>query len=352
MQLQALAKEKWIADLGSSIATQDLSISAIGEGKLRGIVCNGGLDSSRPAVTIPASLTLEVTNTRPPTPFPKFVSQSLWEKSLWFQRLAFKLLYEYYVVPNEKKVWFEQLPKSFSTPFHWNTESLQNLQYLTLQDKVLQQQREWKAFYDEWKLQAKIGNTLSFEQFVWAMECVSSRAFSGVYEGSSAQERRAIIAFTGVLTGLWPVLHLSTFEQALSGAAIVTLSIIVKDLISSKMANLKRYVVCPVIDMFNHDSRSTSDVAYNYFSDSFSLTTQAYTSGQQVFINYGKQSNDRLLQVYGFVEVGNPNEVYDFGHSLLELLLGPRGEQLSLLPFSTSQHTSGTPSGTRFLPNA
>ena len=32
--------------------------------------------------------------------------------------------------------------------------------------------------------------------------------------------------------------------------------------------------------------------------------------GQQAFISYGQQSNDRLLQYYGFVEQRNPADTY------------------------------------------
>ena len=32
--------------------------------------------------------------------------------------------------------------------------------------------------------------------------------------------------------------------------------------------------------------------------------------GEQVFITYGQQSNDKLLQYYGFVELKNPADVY------------------------------------------
>lgn len=34
------------------------------------------------------------------------------------------------------------------------------------------------------------------------------------------------------------------------------------------------------------------------------------TQGEQVFITYGQQSNDKLLQYYGFVESKNPADVY------------------------------------------
>ena len=39
-----------------------------------------------------------------------------------------------------------------------------------------------------------------------------------------------------------------------------------------------------------------------YFLNSFSLTTNnLFEPGDQVYISYGKRSNDELLQYYGFV---------------------------------------------------
>jgi len=45
-------------------------------------------------------------------------------------------------------------------------------------------------------------------------------------------------------------------------------------------------------------------VSYDYFSDTFSVTaSRDYRAGEQVFVNYG-QTNDGLMQYYGFTEVG------------------------------------------------
>jgi hypothetical protein len=79
--------------------------------------------------------------------------------------------------------------------------------------------------------------------------------------------------------------------------------------------------MCPLIDMFNHKSTCASEASFNYFSGSFELSTQAYAAGDEIFISYGKQSNDRLLQYYGFVEQDNLYDSYDFGQNLLELVL-------------------------------
>ena len=39
-------------------------------------------------------------------------------------------------------------------------------------------------------------------------------------------------------------------------------------------------------------------------------TLASVTQGEQVFITYGQQSNDKLLQYYGFVEPKNPADVF------------------------------------------
>ena len=179
------------------------------------------------------------------------------EKSLWYHRLAFKLLFEDINrtkddYPPEKKQWLDSLPSSFSTPIHWKEEFTSQLQYSSLISKVEQQKKDWKEYYDKW--QSEQPNSIPFDRFVWALECVNSRAFSGVFEGSTAAERKSLVAFTAILSLAWPTLQLGTVDQSISAFLVVCLSILVRDVIMSKVAQLKRYVVCPVIDLFNHKS--------------------------------------------------------------------------------------------------
>ena len=48
-------------------------------------------------------------------------------------------------------------------------------------------------------------------------------------------------------------------------------------------------------------------VSYAYFKSAVVATAgKAFQEGEQVFISYGNQTNDRLLQFYGFVEGGQP----------------------------------------------
>lgn len=52
-------------------------------------------------------------------------------------------------------------------------------------------------------------------------------------------------------------------------------------------------------------------VSYAYFRSAIVATAgKAFQEGEQVFISYGNQTNDRLLQFYGFVEEDNPNDAY------------------------------------------
>ena len=46
-----------------------------------------------------------------------------------------------------------------------------------------------------------------------------------------------------------------------------------------------------------------------------------YKKGEQVYISYGKQTNDRLLQFYGFIDEDNPYDAYDFGIGFIDLIV-------------------------------
>lgn len=336
----------WVGD-DQKVMIGDVAQAVFREDGLRGVVATKGvgkkedeeLSASTPLVTIPASLAIEVTNARPPTPFPKFMSQKFWESCLWDQRLAALLLFEKKVLgrDSDKLQWIQQLPSAYSTPYTWNDKLLDDeLQYASLAQRVRRQRKDWNDFYMNWQSAAKdsgggqlLQNNIQFDDVVWALQTVNSRAFSGAYEGSSADQRQQLLLFTGALTLIWPLAGLGTWEQSLSAAVAVALSIFLRDLLtSSSLSNskLKRYVICPFIDMFNHRSGCVSDVSYNYFANQFELRTEQYQEGQQVYLSYGRQSNDRLLQYYGFVDTDNCYDVYDFNANIIELLLAKADE--------------------------
>jgi hypothetical protein len=98
----------------------------------------------------------------------------------------------------------------------------------------------------------------------------------------------------------------------LNGAGVVFSASILKDFVLPKLFKKRRYVICPMIDMANHQSvKFAGQVSFEYFANAYSLATdQAIPSGDEVYISYGPRSNDQLLQYYGFVERNNPNDVY------------------------------------------
>eukprot|EP00173_Palmaria_palmata_P001186 Plantae.Rhodophyta-Palmaria_palmata.ctg16340.p1 GENE.Plantae.Rhodophyta-Palmaria_palmata.ctg16340~~Plantae.Rhodophyta-Palmaria_palmata.ctg16340.p1 ORF type:complete len:221 (+),score=48.61 Plantae.Rhodophyta-Palmaria_palmata.ctg16340:55-663(+) len=93
---------------------------------------------------------------------------------------------------------------------------------------------------------------------------------------------------------------------------------------------LKRYSLVPGVDFINHSSKvnGKAEVRFEYFSDCFKVAAGGdYAAGEEVAISYGAQSNDALLQFYGFVEGGNPADDYVFEPEIAEML-GVGGSRL------------------------
>lgn len=77
-----------------------------------------------------------------------------------------------------------------------------------------------------------------------------------------------------------------------------------------------------------------AEVSYDYFRDAFIVAAgRPYREGQQVFVSYGRQSNDSLMQFYGFAEQDNPDDVYVMTNMLkwLEQLQRAPQAQLDVL---------------------
>mmetsp|Transcript_794 Transcript_794/g.1222 ORF Transcript_794/g.1222 Transcript_794/m.1222 type:complete len:533 (-) Transcript_794:49-1647(-) len=207
--------------------------------------------------------------------------------------------------------WLDTLPRSFDTPIHWSEAERKELQYDHLVESVSRQVTEWDKLYKE--VQGVASPSLqgfTYDSFVWGCECARSRAFSGAYTGSAFNP--LVYAFTLVLVGAYIGLGVGTLDQAANGAGLVFAATVFKDFVLPKLFSKKRYIICPVIDMANHNSmKKTSEVAFEFFGDAYSLATSfTIPKGDEVLISYGDRSNDQLLQYYGFVEADNPNDIY------------------------------------------
>ncbi|KAL7523650.1 hypothetical protein ACHAWF_000611 [Thalassiosira exigua] len=104
---------------------------------------------------------------------------------------------------------------------------------------------------------------------------------------------------------------LGMVKQATNGAALVVCGSILMNFVVPKLLKMQKYVVCPFIDMANHVGvGATRNVAFKYFADGFSLFfLKGASQGEEVFIRYGPQNNNHLLQYYGFVEEDNVHDM-------------------------------------------
>jgi hypothetical protein len=170
-------------------------------------------------------------------------------------------------------------------------------------EAVALQKRKWKATYDELVAASNVFATqVNYEEFMWGCETARSRAFSGAYSGSAFNP--IPYATVTVLVAVYLALGMGTMEKAANGAALVVCGSILKDFVLPKLLKVQKYVICPFIDMANHVGVGMrGNVAFEYFSDGFSLSTLGdIREGEEVCIQYGPRNNDQLLQYYGFVE--------------------------------------------------
>lgn len=245
-------------------------------------------------------------------PCPDFVNAEFWKQAPWPVKMGVLLLREAQR-GRDSPVWgyISQLPETIDTPVRWTDAEVAALQYQPLQEEVLRQREQWRQQYDAMVAASKglPGASVTWERFLWALENVRSRAFSGPYAGAPLSDRLrlgAAVAAAGTAYVAWAHLPL---QQALNGAIAAAVFNLLYDVILS--SKLKWYALCPVIDAVNHSSKVESKIEFEYFQDTFvASTSAAYGAGEQVFISYGTHSNDVLLQYYGFVEPGNAHDTY------------------------------------------
>lgn len=280
-----------------------------------GLVTSGtsnNIDAGNVLLTVPASLALSVELPRG-GPDDRSVIKELVEdrdayRSLpWYAQFAV-YLYKLDKVSSKKlesdidlQPWLDSLPRKFGTPIHWKPDERQDrLQYPHMVEAVQRQEKSWNEMY---KTVQSCGTNrmkgMTFDDFLWGCECARSRAFSGGYTGTPFNP--FVYVFTLVLVTAYIGLGMGTVDQAANGAGIVFCTSVLRDFVLPKFFKNQKYVICPVIDMANHDSmRTTGNVAYEFFANAYSLATTAVVpANSEIFISYGSRSNDQLLQYYG-----------------------------------------------------
>ena len=99
---------EWVASLKGLELTKKFSLAKF-DG-IRGVVADQMISSNDIVLTVPEELAIQTANNRPPTPFPDFVSQKLWENSKWDQRICYKILWENDILGTDstKYSWLQQ----------------------------------------------------------------------------------------------------------------------------------------------------------------------------------------------------------------------------------------------------
>lgn len=191
--------------------------------------------------------------------------------------------------------------------------ALETIGYTPLVRAVEAQREEWE------RARAVAPNSPTAKEWDWAMSTVRSRTFSGPYTPGT---------FLGALAQLFGASTLALGYALVSGGAgaadtafdffsgAVVFVLMNEFVFGPRFTKAKRYVLCPWIDLLNHDGTlGGSDIAYEYFKDAFSVRVDPEGPdtpvGGQMLISYGSRSNDVLLRYYGFAEAGNVHDVYE-----------------------------------------
>jgi len=228
-------------------------------------------------------------------------------------RLALKLLLEKrQKQPNSNLLcYLNDLPEIMETPIYWTERNLESLgsAYAPLKLSIQRQKEVWLGLYKTLTATSRTftEQNLSFEDFVWAMSIVSSRAFSGFGGNVEGGGRR--FSFTASLM-LVSAAATAASSQSNEGqrmsfilGTLGVLAFVPEFLFSQK----KNCVLLPLIDSSNHDSANPlGQLAYEPNLGSYVVRARSNTKQQQhLTISYGERSNDYLLQYFGFVETNN-----------------------------------------------
>ncbi|CAE7523511.1 eag [Symbiodinium pilosum] len=275
------------------------------------MIATSSINTDEAIITVPAKRALQVTTGGSCPAGDDFAAVEDWQQLPWWAQLAMLVLRE--AKAGERsflKDWVASLPRDFpEIPMNWSEDELGLLEYPPIHQQIEKQRLELQEAFQ--KAQS-CRLDFSEAEFRWAVQVVRSRAFSGPYEGRNAKDRLAQLAFTAALAGVAVASGALSLEASLNGALAAALAIPLQDFLVGQTSELKRHVVCPVVDYLNHDSNAISDIAYEYFGNMFAVRVNgAFEDGEEVCINYGeKRSNDTLLQFYGFVERDNANDTY------------------------------------------
>lgn len=176
----------------------------------------------------------------------------------------------------------------------------------------LQQQQDdmWRRKYDA--LGPSSSKLLTWEQFVWAMEVVHSRAFCGDFGSGGDRQLPPIVTVASPLVAAlagytyYVTMHGQDDLVLVGFALVAALPSVINFILSSSKASPVA-VLLPLIDSANHRQEADSVIEYTPLSNAFTLrggpkclVTEA-DGQQQLYISYGIKKDTELLLNYGFL---------------------------------------------------
>ena len=167
-----------------------------------------------------------------------------------------------------------------------------------------QKEKAWRSKFD-----ALESSPMTWEQFEWAMEAVHSRAFCGDFGVGGGGLPAAVNLGAPALSALACYVY---FVQLHGQNDVVLVALAAVGAIPSLLNLLRESppmaVLLPLIDSANHLEEADSSIEYSPLTDSFDLKggpkclLEEEDGKQQLYISYGKKSDQELLLNYGFLK--------------------------------------------------
>lgn len=200
---------------------------------------------------------------------------------------------------------------------NWSNEQKEALSSSKRGQRLLnvekKQSKEWNAKYNALKNTSRTDG-FTYEQFVWSMEAVHSRAFKGDFSGQDPLKElsKALIPFAA---GAFALNYVRsdpfavgaddklTFILLLVSCAPVILNFLSDKVVGSTMDA----VMLPFIDSANHKETARSNIQFDPLKGVFTVTIEGGNciekdgGKNQFYISYGEKRDTELLLNYGFL---------------------------------------------------
>lgn len=265
----------------------------------RGVVAEKFVAPGEVAACVPEEATLSVCfadaltdSANDDCPFPpgEWVSHAYWRVADWDSKLVCLLLYHrgqgasspwaHYIatLPSPDELW---------TAADIDSRAAIDLQYTPMIDAVEVYRFRLAAELDRLyaALPPHLRDDVTPFDFAWAMKIVHSRAFSIPPGGFAA----------------------STTRMGLRGA-------MQRGRIPRGAEWPRKFAMVPFLDMMNHGSGDgLATFKYDEDKQVFQLIAgdKGFNASSQVLVSYGDLTNDDLMLLYGFVQAGNPSDVFE-----------------------------------------